>query len=141
MVNYLSLESASCGSMILKMSSEIQHWTEGKKTLTSNQANNSQQGICLVNVSEVPVNSLELLTTGLGFSWWIVGGEFCWGFFAHCQNFRCFHFRKCRLWHTFLSPDEPNKTPQRFCIERGLSVAGRTIQCGSIIVPGDRNGG
>lgn len=42
-------------------------------------------------MSEVPVNSLELLTMSLGFSWRVVGGEFCcFGcFFSHCWNLRC----------------------------------------------------
>lgn len=134
MLNCPSPESASCGQMILKLSSEMQHCTEGRKTLTSNQANNSQQGICWVNVSEVPVNSLKLLTTGLDFSWQVVGREFCWGFFCLLSEFQVHSDGRCRLWHMFLSPNDPNKTLQRICAERGLSVAGRTVQWGSIIV-------
>jgi len=95
--------------MILKLSSETQHCTGGKKPLTSNHANNSQQGICLVNVSDVPVNSLELMTTGLYFSWRVVGGEFCWGFFCSLSEFQVHSDGKCRLWHMFLNPDDQIK--------------------------------
>lgn len=137
MVNCPSLESVSCGQMIPKLSSEMQHCTEGKKTLTSKPADNSQQGICLVNVTEVPVNSLELLTVGLLFFFlgglWV--GSFVGVFFCSLSEFQENSDGKCRLWYMFLSPDEPNKTPQRFCIYRGLSAAGRAIQWGSIIVP------
>lgn len=90
------------------------------------------------------VRSLQIswnyLTMGLGFSWWVVAGKFCWGFFAHCWNFRCILMGNvsCGI---FFYPLMNWIKLQSICIKRGLSAAVKTIQGGSIIVPREQKRG